>query len=239
MRVRSNLTRPWETITTTTKTNNGDICLLLSRQLHCFTIAVKRTAIDPIWIMTGLDKTKHTASEWPDMVVTGLDKTKHTALEWPDMVVTGLDKTKHTALEWHDMSGDWCGQDKTCSLRMTQHECMVTGVDKKKGAALEWPDISGDWFGQDKTYSLRMTRHEWWLVWTRHHVRNKHSGRHWKPRTYPLFFLLLFPFFFFFFFFFYRLTKCLQTLVHLRHSYIYVTRTFTSVCRRTQTAQSL
>ena len=222
MRVRSNLTRPWETITTTTTTNNGDICLLLSRQLHCFTIAVKRTAIDPIWIMTGLDKTKHTASEWPDMVV------------------TGLDKTKHTALEWHDMSGDWCGQDKTCSLRMTQHECMVTGVDKKKGAALEWPDISGDWFGQDKTYSLRMTRHEWWLVWTRHHVRNKHSGRHWKPRTYPLFSSSFFPLFLFFLFFiFYRLTKCLQTLVHLRHSYIYVTRTFTSVCRRTQTAQSL
>ena len=176
MRVRSALTRPWETITTTTKTNNGDIWLLLSRQLHCFTIAVKRTAIDPIWIMTGLDK------------------------------------TKCTALEWHDMSGDWCGQDKTYSLRMTRHEWwlvwtrqnvqpqndttwVVTGVDKTKRTASEWSDISGDWcgrhewpsdwFGHDKTYSFTMTRHQRWLVWTRHHVRNKHSGRHWKSRTYP------------------------------------------------------
>ena len=156
MRVRSALTRPWETITTTTKTNNGDICLLLTRQLHCFTIAVKRTAIDPIWIMTGLDKTKRTASEWHDM-----------SGDW-----FGQDKTYSLRMTRHQWWLVWTRQNVQPQNDPTS---VVTGLDKTKLTDSEWPDISGDWCGQDKTYRLRMTRHQWWLVWTRQNVQTQND----------------------------------------------------------------
>ena len=123
MRVPSELTRPYKKQNKTKTRHLGCYCLV-----SCIVSRWQwnvQPQNDPISVVTGVDKTKRTAWEWPDMRCDwfGQDKTyslRMTRYEW--WLVCSRQNVKPDNDPIWVSSGDWFGQDKTYSLRMTRYE---------------------------------------------------------------------------------------------------------------------